>query len=157
MFFFVVSSSLWIFFFESLSTVGNMLLTWCQNSGNGSTVFTAKKKSTPNNLIFFRCLQVSLKGLAELAAVQCSLMPLREFVDCSCGQFALLGLQFSWTTQARKRNLRHTVKLPIICFECRLSYVRCKHLHLNVTGLSGQYCLSWCVRFIKKKAEIKQP
>ena len=43
---------------------------------------------------------MSLKGLAELAAVQCTLMPLRQFVDCSCGQFALLGLQFSWTAQA---------------------------------------------------------
>ncbi|CAM9783470.1 unnamed protein product [Ectocarpus sp. 6 AP-2014] len=45
-------------------------------------------------------MQVSLKSLAELAAVQCTLMPLRQFVDCSCGQFALLGLQFSWTAQA---------------------------------------------------------
>lgn len=45
--------------------------------------------------------QVSLKGLAELAAVQCTLMPLRQFVDCSCGQFALLGLQLSWTAQVR--------------------------------------------------------
>ncbi|CAN0142261.1 unnamed protein product, partial [Pylaiella littoralis] len=46
-------------------------------------------------------MQVSLKSLAELAAVQCTLMPLRQFVDCSCGQFALLGLQFSWTAQAK--------------------------------------------------------
>ncbi|CAM9238980.1 unnamed protein product, partial [Discosporangium mesarthrocarpum] len=43
--------------------------------------------------------EVSLKGLAEHAAAQCSAMPLRSFVDASCGQFALLGLQFSWTAQ----------------------------------------------------------
>lgn len=60
--------------------------------------------------ILFLSSQVSLKGLAELAAVQCTLMPLRQFVDCSCGQFALLGLQFSWTAQVifepkrRRRN-----------------------------------------------------
>ncbi|CAN0438178.1 unnamed protein product, partial [Scytosiphon promiscuus] len=47
-------------------------------------------------------MQVSLKGLAELAAVQCTLMPLRQFVDCSCGQFALLGLQLSWTAQCQE-------------------------------------------------------
>ncbi|CBN78680.1 dynein heavy chain [Ectocarpus siliculosus] len=47
-------------------------------------------------------MQVSLKSLAELAAVQCTLMPLRQFVDCSCGQFALLGLQFSWTAQCQE-------------------------------------------------------
>lgn len=48
---------------------------------------------------YSRVVQVSLKSLAELAAVQCTLMPLRQFVDCTCGQFALLGLQFSWTAQ----------------------------------------------------------
>lgn len=51
------------------------------------------------SLNYSRVFQVSLKSLAELAAVQCTLMPLRQFVDCTCGQFALLGLQFSWTAQ----------------------------------------------------------
>ncbi|CAN0407331.1 unnamed protein product, partial [Ascophyllum nodosum] len=40
--------------------------------------------------------------LAELAVTQCGKLPLRVFVDSSCGQIALLGLQFSWTSQCQE-------------------------------------------------------
>ena len=44
-------------------------------------------------------MQRSLKVLCERAASECLAMPLRQFVNNSCGQFALLGLQISWTIQ----------------------------------------------------------
>jgi dynein heavy chain len=46
-----------------------------------------------------REMQRSLKKLCELAAVECLQLPLRTFVNKSCGQFSLLGLQILWTTQ----------------------------------------------------------
>ena len=42
-------------------------------------------------------MQMTLKALCERCALQCMTMPLRDFVDSNCGQFALLGIQFSWT------------------------------------------------------------
>jgi dynein heavy chain len=47
-------------------------------------------------------MQRTLKGMAAEAAVDCSTMDLREFVDKNCGQFALLGLQFNWTAQCQE-------------------------------------------------------
>jgi len=45
-------------------------------------------------------MQKSMKGLCETAAATCS-GPLKEFVDASCGQFALLGIQLNWTLQCQ--------------------------------------------------------
>jgi len=42
-------------------------------------------------------MQRSLKRLCEVAAIECISQPIRQFVDKSCGQFSLLGLQVSWT------------------------------------------------------------
>eukprot|EP01038_Epipyxis_sp_PR26KG_P006437 gene6437-8857_t len=44
-------------------------------------------------------MQRSLKKLCEQAASDCINQPLRSFVNKSCGQFALLGLQIMWTLQ----------------------------------------------------------
>ena len=44
-------------------------------------------------------MQRSLKRLAEAAAIS---KPIRQFADQSCGQFALLGLQVSWTAQCHE-------------------------------------------------------
>jgi dynein heavy chain, axonemal len=49
-----------------------------------------------------RQMQRSLKALCERAAFQCSHMPLRDFVDSNCGQFALLGIQLNWTAQCQE-------------------------------------------------------
>ncbi len=46
-------------------------------------------------------MQRSLKKLCEQAAADCLSMPLRAFVNKSCGQFSLLGLQILWTTQCQ--------------------------------------------------------
>ena len=47
-------------------------------------------------------MQVSLKRLCEAASVECIAQPLRQFVNKSCGQFALLGLQILWTVQCHE-------------------------------------------------------
>lgn len=44
-------------------------------------------------------MQRSLKYYCELAAMECTNKPLRQFVNGNCGQFALLGLQIAWTQQ----------------------------------------------------------
>ncbi len=44
-------------------------------------------------------MQRSLKKLCETASIECVSQPLRQFVNKSCGQFALLGLQILWTIQ----------------------------------------------------------
>eukprot|EP01042_Synura_sphagnicola_P000006 gene6-7_t len=44
-------------------------------------------------------VQRSLKLLCERAASECMTQPLRQFVNNTCGQFSLLGLQISWTSQ----------------------------------------------------------
>eukprot|EP01032_Pedospumella_encystans_P029172 gene29172-32946_t len=46
-------------------------------------------------------MQRSLKRLCETASIECLSQPLRQFVNRSCGQFALLGLQLMWTTQCQ--------------------------------------------------------
>ena len=46
-------------------------------------------------------MQRSLKKLCETAASECTNMALRGFVNASCGQFALLGLQMSWTSMCQ--------------------------------------------------------
>lgn len=43
-------------------------------------------------------MQRSLKRLCELVCYECLSQPVRQFVNKSCGQFALLGLQVWWTT-----------------------------------------------------------
>ena len=40
-----------------------------------------------------KSMQKSLKRLCESASLECVSLPLRMFVNKSCGQFALLGLQ----------------------------------------------------------------
>jgi dynein heavy chain len=47
-------------------------------------------------------MQRTLKRLCETAAVECLAQPIRQFVNKSCGQFALLGLQVSWTTHCHE-------------------------------------------------------
>lgn len=47
-------------------------------------------------------MQRTLKRLCETAASECLAQPLRQFVNKTCGQFALLGLQLSWTTQCQE-------------------------------------------------------
>lgn len=49
-----------------------------------------------------REMQRSLKHLCEIAAMECTSKPLRQFVQGCCGQFALLGLQLSWTLQCHE-------------------------------------------------------
>jgi dynein heavy chain len=44
-------------------------------------------------------MQRSCKRLAEMAAMDCLNQSIRQFTDKSGGQFALLGLQISWTAQ----------------------------------------------------------
>ena len=41
----------------------------------------------------------SMKRLCEKASIDCVSQGIREFTDGACGQFALLGLQVSWTLQ----------------------------------------------------------
>jgi dynein heavy chain len=48
-----------------------------------------------------REMQRSLKRLCETASIECLSQPLRQFVNKSCGQFALLGIQLMWTTQCQ--------------------------------------------------------
>lgn len=55
-------------------------------------------KSTNSNIedwlgVLEKEMQRSLKRLCENAAIECVSLPLRQFVNQSCGQFALLGLQ----------------------------------------------------------------
>eukprot|EP00937_MAST-01D_sp_MAST-1D-sp2_P000239 g239.t1 len=45
-------------------------------------------------------MQLTMKALCEVCAVACRGPDLRVFVDSSCGQFALLGIQLNWTTDA---------------------------------------------------------
>ncbi|CAM9274876.1 unnamed protein product [Chrysoparadoxa australica] len=59
-------------------------------------------------------MQSSLKGLCEVAAMQCRAMPLKEFVDVSCGQLALLGLQFSWTAECQEALEQAKIKKGIM-------------------------------------------
>lgn len=47
-------------------------------------------------------MQRSLKKLSEAAASECITMPFRQFVNKSCGQLALLGLQILWTSQCQE-------------------------------------------------------
>ncbi|KAJ8610701.1 hypothetical protein CTAYLR_005659 [Chrysophaeum taylorii] len=47
-------------------------------------------------------MQQSLKALCEQAAAKCSELPLAEFVNSTCAQFALLGIQFNWTAQCQE-------------------------------------------------------
>ena len=47
-------------------------------------------------------MQRSLKALCEVAAAQCAELPLAEFIDSNCAQFALLGIQFNWTAQCQE-------------------------------------------------------
>lgn len=47
-------------------------------------------------------MQRSLKRLCETASIECLSQPLRQFVNKSCGQFALLGLQLLWTVQCQE-------------------------------------------------------
>ena len=42
-------------------------------------------------------MQRSLKRLCELVSMECLSQPVRQYVNKSCGQFALLGLQIWWT------------------------------------------------------------
>ena len=42
-------------------------------------------------------MQRTLKRLCEIASIECTAVPLRQFVEKNCGQFALLGLQVMWT------------------------------------------------------------
>jgi dynein heavy chain len=46
-------------------------------------------------------MQRSLKKLSEAAALECMSMPFRQFVNKTCGQLALLGLQIMWTSQCQ--------------------------------------------------------
>ncbi|OQR97844.1 dynein heavy chain, outer arm [Achlya hypogyna] len=43
----------------------------------------------------------TMKGLCREAAADCMSLPLRDFVNKSCGQFALLGIQVLWTAQSQ--------------------------------------------------------
>ena len=47
-------------------------------------------------------MQRSLKNLCEICAMECMTKQLRQFVNDTCGQFALLGLQLSWTAQCHE-------------------------------------------------------
>ena len=47
-------------------------------------------------------MQRSMKSLCEVCAVECMNKQLRPFVNGTCGQFALLGLQMSWTAQCQE-------------------------------------------------------
>jgi dynein heavy chain, axonemal len=42
-----------------------------------------------------------LKRLCEICAVECVSQPVRAFVNKTCGQLALLGLQVAWTVQSQ--------------------------------------------------------
>ncbi|KDO29332.1 hypothetical protein SPRG_05868 [Saprolegnia parasitica CBS 223.65] len=44
---------------------------------------------------------LTMKSLCRDAAADCMTLPLREFVNKSCGQFALLGIQVLWTAQSQ--------------------------------------------------------
>lgn len=72
-------------------------------------------KSTNSNIedwlgVLEKEMQRSLKRLCESAALDCVSLPLRMFVNKSCGQFALLGLQVR-----RERGSIHTFSV-IICY-----------------------------------------
>lgn len=47
-------------------------------------------------------MQRSLKVLCEQAAAQSNQLPLTEFVQSTCAQFALLGIQLNWTAQCQE-------------------------------------------------------
>ena len=47
-------------------------------------------------------MQRSMKRLTETACIECIAQPLKQFVNKSCGQLALLGLQVSWTVQCQE-------------------------------------------------------
>ena len=47
-------------------------------------------------------MQKTMKDLCANAAVDCSSMSLREFVDKTCAQFTLLGIQFNWTSDCHE-------------------------------------------------------
>ncbi|KAJ1446978.1 dynein heavy chain and region D6 of dynein motor-domain-containing protein [Pelagophyceae sp. CCMP2097] len=59
-------------------------------------------------------MQRSLKALCEVAAVQCASLPLAQFVDTNCAQFALLGIQFNWTAQCQDALERSKTSKTII-------------------------------------------
>jgi dynein heavy chain len=46
-------------------------------------------------------MQLTLKKLSEQVSIECLVQPLRQLVNHSCGQFALLGLQILWTSQCQ--------------------------------------------------------
>ena len=47
-------------------------------------------------------MQKTLKRMCETTSIECMTQPLRQFVNHSCGQFALLGIQISWTAQCQE-------------------------------------------------------
>ena len=47
-------------------------------------------------------MQKTMKDLCANAAMDCSSMSLREFVDKTCAQFTLLGIQFNWTSDCHE-------------------------------------------------------
>lgn len=94
--------------FDSIDQVGHSKVDKTQiveihsimGSVKESVVLHEPVKSTGSNIedwlgVLEKEMQRSLKRLCESAAMECVSLPLRMFVNKSCGQFALLGLQVS--------------------------------------------------------------
>jgi dynein heavy chain len=84
-------------------------------------------------------MQNTLKILCAQVAVDCMGMPLRQFVDSYCAQYALLGIQISWT------------------FECQNALEKCRATK-GIMAEKNKACLgvlselsSWCLTDLKTK------
>ena len=78
-------------------------------------------------------MQRSLKRLCEVASIECVSQPIRQFVDKSSGQFALLGLQVSWTLSCNEALSKAKSNKQIM--------VETNKLQLNVLQDLSAWCL----------------
>ncbi len=76
----------------------------------------------------------TMKVLCERAAAEAGTLPLREFVDKSCGQFALLGLQLTWTADCQDALTKCRVSKGVI--------QECNKKALSVLSELSSWCLS---------------
>ena len=84
-------------------------------------------------------MQRSLKRLCETAALECMVQPLRQFVNKSCGQFSLLGLQLLWTNQCQEALSRARANKQVMVETLRLQLSTLQDLS------------SWCLEDLGSK------
>eukprot|EP00936_MAST-01D_sp_MAST-1D-sp1_P000393 g393.t1 len=88
-------------------------------------------------------MQVTMKVLCEKAAVECR-GDLRTFVDSTCGQFALLGIQLNWTVDS-------TTALE----QCKTNKRAMQDTNKQQLGVLSELS-SWCLQDLGSKMNRKK-